>query len=76
MTAEKPFSFSVLPYSTNELMTAKHDFELKGDGRVYVNIDVFMSGVGTNSCGPRLEEKYRTPAEGENVFLFKTKNLK
>ena len=76
VTAEKPFSFSVLPYSTDELMTAKHDFELKGDGRVYVNIDVFMSGVGTNSCGPRLEEKYRTPAEGENTFLFKNKNVK
>lgn len=73
VTAEKPFSFSVLPYSTAELMRAKHDFELEGDGRVYVNIDVDMSGVGTNSCGPRLADEYRVPHSNENVFLFTVK---
>lgn len=73
VTAEKPFSFSVLPYSTAELMRAKHDFELADDGRVYVNIDVDMSGVGTNSCGPRLADEYRVPHSNENVFLFTVK---
>ena len=68
VTAEKPFSFSVLPYSTNQLREAKHHFELEKSDGVYVHIDVAMSGVGTNSCGPRLAEEYRAPKQGENTF--------
>lgn len=70
ITAENPFSFSVLPYSTKQLQTAKHDFELPKSDRVYVNIDIAMSGVGTASCGPALEEKYRAPKTGRNTFRF------
>ena len=68
ITAEKPFSFSVLPYSAQTLANAKHDFELKEDGNVYISLDVDMSGVGTNSCGPELLAKYRAPKEGKNKF--------
>ena len=73
ITASKPFSFSVLPYSTKQLNDAKHDFELKEDGNTYVNIDLAMSGVGTNSCGPELLEKYRAPKQGEITFRIKVK---
>lgn len=66
--SEKPFSFSVLPYSAKMLADAKHDFELKADDNVYVSIDIAMSGVGTNSCGPELAEKYRAPKCGHNIF--------
>lgn len=68
ITAEKPFSFSVLPYSVQEIIRAQHDFELKEDGNVYINLDIAMSGVGTNSCGPELAPEYRTPKEGGNKF--------
>ena len=50
------------------LADAKHDFELKADDNVYVSIDIAMSGVGTNSCGPELAEKYRAPKRGHNIF--------
>jgi hypothetical protein len=70
IVAEKAFSFSALPYSTKQLRTAKHDFELPVSDAVYVNIDLAMSGIGTNSCGPRLAEKYRAPKEGANRFRF------
>lgn len=66
--SENPFSFSVLPYSAEMLADAKHDFELKADDNVYVSIDIAMSGVGTNSCGPELAEKYRAPKRGHNIF--------
>ncbi len=68
VTAEKPFSFSVLPYSTEELERAKHNFELKKPTATYVNLDVAMSGIGSNSCGPLLEEKYRAPKQATNKF--------
>ena len=68
ITAEKPFSFSVLPYSARTLASGAHDFELKEDGNVYVSLDIAMSGVGTNSCGPELDKKYRAPKEGRNTF--------
>lgn len=68
--AEKPFSFSVLPYSVSMLTKAAHDFELTEDGNVYISLDIAMSGVGTHSCGPALAEQYRAPKEGKNKFRF------
>lgn len=68
ITAEKAFSFSVLPYSTQQLKNAQHDFELPDVDATYINLDIAMSGIGTNSCGPRLAEEYRAPRVGENTF--------
>ena len=68
ITAEKPFSFSVLPYSVEQLREAKHHFELPKSNSVYVHLDVAMSGVGTASCGPKLAEKYQAPKKGKNTF--------
>ncbi|MDE7395582.1 MAG: hypothetical protein K2M95_05655 [Clostridiales bacterium] len=68
ITAEKPFSFSVLPYKATVLVNMLHDFELKEDDNVYINLDIAMSGVGSNSCGPELKEEYRAPKKGRNRF--------
>ena len=68
ISAVQPFSFSVLPYSTAELENAKHDFELKKSNAVFVNLDVAMSGVGSNSCGPKLDEKHQAPKLASNKF--------
>ena len=68
ITAEKPFSFSVLPYSTKQIQNAKHNYELPKSDGVYINLDLAMSGIGTNSCGPELAEEYRTPKESQNKF--------
>ena len=68
ITATQPFSFSVLPYSTTELENAKHNFELKKSNATYINLDIAMSGVGSNSCGPMLDKKYRAPKCGSNKF--------
>lgn len=68
ITAEKPFSFSVLPYSTEKLTATAHNHELGKSDATYICLDVAMSGIGTNSCGPELNEKYHAPMQGENKF--------
>lgn len=53
------FEFSVSSYSTEALAAAEHTNELIKDGMTHLRIDYKVSGLGSNSCGPSLEEKYR-----------------
>lgn len=64
-TKDKSFSFSAKPYSTKELCSKNHNFELVKTGDTYVNIDAAMSGVGTHSCGPALPKEHRAKKAGE-----------
>ena len=59
VTADRQFEFSILPYSDNELFAAKHWHELPQQQYQYLYIDVKQRGVGTLSCGPQLNERYR-----------------
>lgn len=70
LTAEKPFSFSVNPYTTRQLYNTKHNFELKKNDYVNICVDLAMRGVGSNSCGPELEKEYEIPKKGRNAFKF------
>lgn len=63
------FEFSVLNYGIKELDAANHTNELLSDGMVHLRIDYKNSGVGSNSCGPQLEEKYRLK-EKQITFSF------
>ena len=63
-------SFSARPYTDVQLAKAKHHFELPESVSAAINLDYFMCGVGSNSCGPVLAERFRTPDEGKwNIFL-------
>ncbi|MBR0466577.1 MAG: hypothetical protein IJJ40_03685 [Clostridia bacterium] len=69
--AQGDFSFSVSPYSAKLLSNTRHGFELPKSSKVYLNIDYFMSGIGSNSCGPMLAKEYRVPDKGEGeITLF------
>ena len=59
--------FSASPYSIKQLTETGHEYELKADGLTYVKIDYKQSGIGSNSCGPALDEKYRF---NEKEFSF------
>lgn len=59
MQSNKPFCFSALPYSTMQLNNAAHNWQLEKSGKTYICADYKTSGVGSNSCGPELDEKYR-----------------
>jgi hypothetical protein len=41
-----------------QLEKAKHNCDLKRDGNIYVNIDYMQSGLGSNACGPKPQDKY------------------
>lgn len=66
------FEINVSKYSTEMLTEATHIDELKENGAVNIRIDYKNSGVGSNSCGPQLIEKYRL-AEKEIEFTYKVK---
>ena len=53
------FEFNVSEYTADALTDAMHIDELKKNGLTNVRIDYKVSGLGSNSCGPELLEKYR-----------------
>ena len=71
LTADAPFSFSVNPYTTKQLCNTKHNFELAENDFVNVCVDLAMRGVGSHSCGPKLDAKYEIPRKAKNTFKFK-----
>ncbi|MCD8297797.1 MAG: DUF4981 domain-containing protein [Prevotella sp.] len=76
ITAEggTPFSFSVLPYSVNQLYNTKHDCDLTVEDNVYLNIDAAVLGLGNSSCGPGVLTKYTIPQQQHQLHLRFTKN--
>jgi beta-galactosidase len=61
--ADKPFSFNLSPYTQEELTQKKHNWELTPSGYTVLCLDYKQSGVGSNSCGPELLQKYRFDEE-------------
>ncbi len=59
VVGEKAFSFSASPYTQEELTRASHNFELQPSGFTVLCLDYRQSGVGSNSCGPSLDERFR-----------------
>ncbi|MBO7519831.1 MAG: glycoside hydrolase family 2, partial [Clostridia bacterium] len=59
---------SVSQYSTEILDKAAHTDELYKTGKTYVRVDYKMSGVGSDSCGPKLPPQYSL---SEKKFNFK-----
>ena len=55
------FSFSALPYSVQQLYNATHDYELKEEDCVWLNLDCAVMGLGNSSCGPGVLTKYAIP---------------
>ena len=53
------FEFNVSEYTSKELAEAKHTNELTKNGFTNVRIDYKVSGIGSNSSGPALMEKYQ-----------------
>ena len=54
------FSFSASPYTQEELTSKMHAYEIEPCGSTVVCLDAMMAGIGSNSCGPVLDEKYHT----------------
>lgn len=59
MTSAVPFSMNASPYTAEELTNAAHNYELPESNKSVLCIDYRQNGIGSNSCGPELDEKYR-----------------
>lgn len=65
--SEMDFSFQLSPYTQEELTKKAHNFELEKAMGPVLCVDYKLNGIGSNSCGPRLLEKY---AFNETKFNF------
>lgn len=53
------FSMQILPYTQEELEKKGHNFELEKSEYTVCCVDYGMSGIGSESCGPSLADKYQ-----------------
>ena len=53
------FSFNASHYTQEELTNKGHNFELEPSGSTVLCLDWRHNGIGSNSCGPVLIDKYR-----------------
>ena len=51
--------FSASHFSPEQLDKKRHHWELEREPETTVIIDYRQSGIGSNSCGPNLLDKYR-----------------
>ena len=69
---EKPFAFSCLPYTAQELENATHHEELPLPRRCVLSVLGAVRGVGgINSWGADVEEPYRISGEKDINYTFK-----
>ena len=64
----KAFSFNVSVYAQEELERKAHNYELEKSPYTILCVDYRQSGMGSNSCGPELAEKYQL---NDEKFYFK-----
>ena len=57
--SEKGFNFNISCYTQEELESKMHNFELEEADCTVVCQDYAMSGIGSNSCGPRQKEQHQ-----------------
>ena len=57
--AKKTFSFNASVYTQEELERAAHNFELEESDSTVLCLDYALNGIGSNSCGPVVIDKYR-----------------
>ena len=63
MLAPALLDFQALPYTAEEMTRATHASDLREADATVVCVDCMQSGVGSNSCGPELDKRYRLDAE-------------
>ncbi len=68
--ADSEFEFNVSEYTSEALTEANHIDELKSNHKTNVRIDYKVSGIGSNSCGPQLLEKYRLGKEKVHFSFY------
>lgn len=70
--SDTDLSFNASEYTQEELAEKRHNFELEKCESNVICVDSQMAGVGSNSCGPALRDKYRIqlPNVSMNIRMF------
>lgn len=71
---ENTFDFNVSNFNSEMLTKATHTDELQKTDKTYVRIDYKNSGLGSNSCGPGLPEKFQLNEKEINFKFTISKN--
>ncbi len=67
----KPFSFTALKFTPNQIAQAKHPAELIPIKGIFLSIDAKVLGLGNGSCGPGVLKKYYVrPKKTEYSFFI------
>ena len=72
LMTDADFSFNCSHYTPKMLTETKHDYELKPLRETVLNLDYRHNGIGSNSCGPELNEAFRL---SEKEFHFSIRLL-
>ncbi len=67
---DQKFDFAVSHYSTENLIDAKHTWELEKQDETFLRIDYKVSGTGSGSCGPLVAERFRLKGNDEVHYAF------
>ena len=55
----EPFSFNASHYTQEEMTQKAHNYELNECGSTVLCLDYRQNGIGSESCGPVLQKKYK-----------------
>jgi beta-galactosidase len=69
VTGYPHFDFAVRRWSPELLTAARHTPDLVPDGRSYVHLDVAHQGIGSGSCGPRVQPGHTLTAHAVGYAL-------
>lgn len=67
---KKPFTFSAHEYTQKTLQKAMHQEDIVDEGTIFVSVDGYTRGTGSNSCGPRPLDEYIVRAKKQLNFHF------
>lgn len=70
---DKPFSFSALHYTPQQIAAVKHDFDLHEADATYLYIDCAVLGLGNGSCGPGVLKKYSIDKTRQHTLKIRIK---
>ena len=61
---DRTFTFNASVYTQEELEAKAHNYELEESESTVLCLDYAQNGIGSNSCGPRVLEKYKLDDSG------------
>jgi len=68
---DRPFSFSAIPYTVQQIYGSKNDEDLPLSHNTVLSIDCAVLGLGNSSCGPGVLKKYSIDKSREHVLHFR-----